>query len=228
MTDIKMSDVEAIRVRHAVRNYRPDRIEEEKVSRIKEKIAQVNEEGDLHLQFIEDAGNTYNRLLNRAMGLGSAPSVIACVGKAADDLEERIGYYGEQVVLYIQKLGLNTCWAGTFNKKNIKARVDENERLVISIAVGYGMDGGRERKSKTSAQVVEAKKEMPDWLINGVDLSLLAPTAINQQKFLIKLNEDDTVSFVDKGGPYSKVDLGIVKYHFEVGAREKGHEIKVL
>ena len=49
-------------------------------------------------------------------------------------------------------------------------------------------------------------------------MALLAPTAINQQKFLIKLNADETVSFVDKGGVFSKVDLGIVKCHFEIGS----------
>ena len=31
-------------------------------------------------------------------------------------------------------------------------------------------------------------------------------------------NEDGSVSFSDKGGPFSGVDLGIVKYHFTAGA----------
>ncbi|MBO6239576.1 MAG: hypothetical protein J6O61_01845 [Butyrivibrio sp.] len=42
--------------------------------------------------------------------------------------------------------------------------------------------------------------------------------AIKQQKFLIRLNEDDSVEFVDKGGIFSQVDLGIVKCHFEIGS----------
>lgn len=216
-----MNDKEAILVRHSVRNYKPDRIEPEKVLMIKERILELNEEGDLHLQFIEDAGNTYNRLLNRAMGLGSAPSVIACVGKNDDDLEQRIGYYGEKLVLFAQMLGLNTCWAGTFNKKNIGATVNDGERLVISIAIGYGADQGRERKSKDLSQVSEAIGNRPDWFEEGVRMALLAPTAINQQRFLIRLNEDESVTFVDKGGPFSRVDLGIVKCHFEIGANRR-------
>lgn len=212
-----MNDIEAIKARHAVRNYKPDRIEPDKVKLINEKIDEINKAGNLHLQFMEDAGNTFNRLLNKAMGLGSAPSVIACVGKEGDDLEERIGYYGEQLVLFIQKLGLNTCWAGTFNKKNIGADLYDGEKIVISIAVGYGKDHGAPHRSKTIEQVTEGKKDMPDWFINGVNMALLAPTAINQQKFVIRLNDDDSVEFINKGGPYSKVDLGIVRYHFEVG-----------
>ena len=49
-------------------------------------------------------------------------------------------------------------------------------------------------------------------------MALLAPTAISQQKFLIKLNPDESVEFIDKGGVLSQVDIGIVKYHFEIGS----------
>ena len=43
---------------------------------------------------------------------------------------------------------------------------------------------------------------------------------MNQQKFWITL-KDNTVTAKSLGGFYSKVDLGIIKYHFAVGA---GHE----
>lgn len=213
-----MTDKEAIFKRHSVRNYKAVNIEEDKVKLIKEKIAELNAEGNLHLQFIEDAGKTYNKLLNRATGLGSAPSVIACVGKDEGNLDERIGYYGEKLVLFLTGLRLNTCWAGTFNKKNIGAEVSEDERLVISIAVGYGENQGNPHRSKTPEQVTEGRSDRPEWFNAGVELALLAPTAINQQKFVIRLNDDDTVEFIDKGGILSKVDIGIVKCHFEIGS----------
>lgn len=213
-----MTDKEAILARHAVRNYTGKTIEPEKVSLIRRKIEELNSEGGLNLQLIEDAGKTYNKLMNMAMGLGSAPSVIACVGKDAPDLDERVGYYGEKLVLFLQQIGLNTCWAGTFNRKNIGAEVADGERLVISIALGYGKDPGKERKSKTPDQVTEGRPDRPEWFEEGVRMALLAPTAINQQKFVIRLNDNDTVDFIDKGGIYSKVDLGIVKCHFEIGS----------
>ncbi|MBO7336669.1 MAG: nitroreductase [Lachnospiraceae bacterium] len=214
-----MNDIEAVKARHSVRNYKPERIPEDKVKLIREKIDELNKEGNLRLQFIENAEKTFNKLMNRAMGLNSAPSVIACVGPDDEGLDERVGYYGEQLVLFIQTLGLNTCWAGTFNRKNIAAEVGEGERLVISIAAGFGEDQGRPRKSKTAEEVIEAKGDRPEWFDRGVELALLAPTAINQQKFVIRLNDDETVSFIDKGGVLSKVDLGIVRCHFEIGAK---------
>ena len=99
-----MTEKEAILERHSVRAYEDRKIEPEKVQLIEDKIAQLNVAGNLHLQFVRDAGKTYNRLLTKVAGLGSAPSVIACVGKEADDLDQRVGYYGEQLVLYLQQL----------------------------------------------------------------------------------------------------------------------------
>lgn len=211
---------EAVVARHSVRNYEDKKIEPQLVEKLRECIEKCNQEGNLHLQLVEDAGNTFNRLLNKAMGLGSAPSVIACIGPDDDTLEERIGYFGQQVVLYAQQLGLNTCWAGTFNPKNVKAQIGEGERMVIVIALGYGATQGKDRKSKTYEQVTVGAENAPQWFIDGVKAALLAPTAINQQKFEISL-EGDKVSITSKGGVLGNVDLGIVKYNFEVGAGKK-------
>ena len=219
--DLTMNAIEAIKARHSVRNYQQKKISGEHASMIRGKIEELNKEGGLHLQFIENAGNTYNKLLNRAMGLGSAPSVIACVGAEADDLDRRVGYYGEKLVLFAQSIGLNTCWVGTFNRKNIKAEISAGEKLVISIAIGYGADQGKPHKSKNMEQVMEAKDNRPLWFDNGVEMALLAPTAINQQRFVIRLKDNDSVEFIDKGGVLSQVDLGIVKCHFEIGAERK-------
>ena len=213
-----MTESEAILQRHSVRSYENRDIEPDIVGLIEEKIRELNKAGNLHLQFIRDAGNTYNKLLTRAAGLGSAPSVIACVGAESDDLERRVGYYGEKLVLYLQQLGLNTCWTGMFNKKNIHAEIGDKERIVIAIAVGYGKNQGKPHKSKTAEQVTTGKQDRPEWFQNGVRMALLAPTAINQQKFMIRLNEDDTVDYIDKGGVFSQVDIGIIRCHFEIGA----------
>ena len=215
-----MSYIDAIKDRHSVRNYRPDRIEDSKVEKIRQMIGELNNEGNLHLQFIENAGNTYNKLLNRAMGLGSAPSVIACVGADDETLDQRVGYFGERLVLELQEMGLNTCWAGTFNRKAIPAEVGGGERLVISIAVGYGKDHGKPHKSKSAEQVIVAEGERPYWFNRGVEMALLAPTAVNQQKFQIRLNADNSVDIVDKGGVLSQVDVGIVIRHFEIGSEK--------
>ena len=216
-----MTELDAIRERHSVRSYQNRKIEADKIAKLDELIAQCNQEGNLNLQLLEDAGSTFSRMLSKIMGLGSAPSVIACIGPDDDTLDERIGYYGQKVVLFAQMLGLNTCWAGTFSEKNTPAKRTPGDRLPIVIAIGYGVNGGRTRKSKTASDVVVGAMEgKPEWFCKGVEAALLAPTAINQQKFEIKLKDDGTAEVIDKGGVLSKIDKGIVTYNFEVGARQ--------
>ena len=55
---------------------------------------------------------------------------------------------------------------------------------------------------------------MPEWFKEGVEAAMLAPTAMNQQKFIINL-DGSTPVITAKMGPFSKIDLGIVKYNFE-------------
>ncbi len=215
-----MTETEAVYARHSVRSYQDKKIDSESVKKLKELIDECNSEGNLHLQFAEDAGNTFNRILNRLMGLGSAPSVIACIGPDDDTLDERIGYYGEKIVLFAQTLGLNTCWAGTFNPKNVPAECGNGERLAIVIAIGYGTTQGNKRKSKSADQVVRGGiAGKPDWFVKGTEYALLAPTAVNQQKFEIIQGEGDSFEITDKGGILSKIDKGIVKYHFELALK---------
>jgi len=52
----------------------------------------------------------------------------------------------------------------------------------------------------------------------GIEAALLAPTAVNQQKFFISLDGNKPVFIVTANGPFVKLDLGIVKCHFEIGS----------
>ena len=76
---------------------------------------------------------------------------------------------------------------------------------------------GVPHKSKTPDKVCVLNEKPPKWFKEGINAALLAPTAVNQQRFKFFLNGNN-VRAVSTGGFYSKVDLGIVKYHFEVGA----------
>ena len=143
---------------------------------------------------------------------------IAMLGKKAIDLEERCGYYGEQLVLKAQELGLNTCWVALTHGKS-KARKESDEKEVIIIALGYGKTSGSVRKSKDESDVSNISVDSPEWFKKGVEAALLAPTAINQQKFKIELADNgDVRAKTGLIGTNLKIDLGIVKCHFEIGA----------
>ena len=144
---------------------------------------------------------------------------FALVGKRCSDLDEKCGYYGERLVLKAQQLGLHTCWVAlTYKRVPDAFKVEKGEKFTVIISVGHGKNRGVVRKSKTAEQVSNVSKNTPEWFARGVEAALLAPTAVNQQKFYLTYNDDGTVIAKAVMCFYTKMDLVIVKYHFEVGA----------
>lgn len=222
-----MDILEAIQNRHSVRNYEDRPISTELVKELSSEIENCNKESGLNIQFFTEEPEGFKSIL----AYGSFKNVknyIGLVGEKSEGLEEACGYYGERVVLKAQQLGLNTCWvAATFNKKKCKCVVNENEKLVCVISIGYGENQGKEHKSKMMEDVCNLnEKEMPEWFEKGMEAALLAPTAINQQKFLFTLLDNNDVNAEITGGFNSKVDLGIAKYHFEIAAGKENFKWK--
>ena len=215
-----MTEKEAITARHSVRAYQNKPIDPALAAKLRERIDSLNAEYDLHLQYIEPAGEVFGGLASKLTGWSGVPAYIAVVGRRRDDLDEVCGYAGEKLVLYAQQLGLNTCWAGIFKRKRCTAEVGEDERLVLSIAIGYGVTQGSPRRSKSAADVTDVK-EMPEWFKSGIEAALRAPTAINQQKFFFTLDGDTPSVRVSANGPFVRLDLGIVKCHFEIASGRK-------
>lgn len=222
-----MELIEAIKNRRSVRSYTDQNLEGQILSKLQEIIESTNRESGLNFQLILNEPKAFDTMIARYGNFSNVKNYIALIGKNSPNLGEDCGYYGEKVVLEIQRMGLNTCWVGGTYKKVPEAfhlRPDEKQLLVI--AVGFGVPGSEKpHKSKKFADVVEGKDTKPVWFIQGIEAALLAPTAMNQQNFKFAL-EGDNVRANAGWGFYTKVDLGIVKYHFEIGSG-KDHNIWV-
>ena len=186
--------------------------------KLKQEIAACNQESGLHIQLVTDEPKAFDGFMAHYGKFSGVKNYLALVGPKGAGLDEKCGYYGERLVLKAQALGLNSCWVALTYKKIPDAfEVSPGEKLTAVIALGYGQTHGVPHQSKSLSEVCRAEGDLPEWFRSGVEAALLAPTATNQQKFLLTL-EGDAVRAESTGGFYSKVDLGIVKYHFEVGA----------
>ncbi|MCL2889593.1 MAG: hypothetical protein FWE65_04115, partial [Eggerthellaceae bacterium] len=148
-------------------------------------------------------------------------------GPKTEGAEENCGYYGQKLVLLAQKLGLNSCWVGaSYRKGKSAALVGEDEKLYLVVSLGYGQDQGKARKSKPLDELGKAEGEGPSpaWFVSALEAAMLAPTAMNQQKFFFTL-KDNAVKAERLSGFFSKTDLGIVKCNFEVGAEAAGAKL---
>ncbi len=220
-----MTIQEAIEARHSVRAYKDHPLADEVARRLEEEIAVVNQKGNLHVQLIRNEPKAFQGTMAKYGKFRNANNYIVMAGKKAEDLDERIGYYGEHLVLLAQTLGLNTCWVGlSYSKVPGTYVLDEGEKIACYIAIGYGETQGVGHKIKAVGQVSNASDATPSWFRKGVEAALLAPTAVNQQKFSFEYvgMKDGRHQVSAKKGfsmiGYTKMDLGIAKYHFEVGA----------
>ena len=225
-----MTLLEAITARHSVRKYLDKEIPADIIAALQDKITECNKIGNLNIQLVQNETKAFTGMLSYGSFSG-VKNYLVMVGKKSKDLDERVGYYGEQIVLLAQTLGLNTCWVGLSYRNVPDAyNLGKDEKLVCMIALGYGETQGISHKIKTVEQVSNASDITPTWFKKGVEAALLAPTAVNQQKFsfeyvgmknnLHQVRAKKGMSMIG----YTQMDLGIAKYHFEIGAEKENFE----
>ena len=220
-----MTIQEAIVTRHSVRAYKELPLEEDVVRVLEEQIAILNDKGQLHIQLVLNEPKAFQGTLAKYGKFRGVTNYIVMAGKKSENLDERVGYFGEHLVLMAQTLGLNTCWVGlSYSKVPGTYMLDEGEKIACYIAIGYGETQGVGHKIKTVEQVSNASDITPSWFKKGVEAALLAPTAVNQQKFsfeYVGMENSRHKIFAKRGFSmigYTQMDLSIAKYHFEIGS----------
>lgn len=213
-----MQMLDLMKERHSVRQYSDKKIEGDVKSKLDKYVASINEESGLSMQIFYNEPNCFNSMLAHYGKFSNVKNYIAIVGKKEE--QEKSGYYGEKLVLKCQELGLNTCWVAlTHGKVNVQTK--PQQKLLILIALGYGTNTGVAHKSKPIKELCK-EDAYPEWFMKGMEAVSLAPTAMNQQKFLFEMKNGQVYAKALRGF-YSKIDLGIVKYHFEAVT---SHEVR--
>lgn len=213
MIDLQQAMLE----RHSVRSYTDRPLDGEVLDQLRAYIDQLNARSGLHLQLVLNEPEAFGGMLAHYGRFSGVTSYLALVGLDGPCLEEDCGYFGEKFVLYAQRLGLNSCWVGgTFKKVPSAFSLAEGEKLCLVIALGYGQTQGCPHRGKPISRLSRTR-DMPEWFVRGVEAAALAPTALNQQKFSFELTGDKVLARAGIG-PFSKVDLGIAKLHFELGS----------
>ena len=215
---------EAIYARHTVRKFQDKPLAEDVVKALQARIEKVNKEHQVNIKLVTNESVPVWGVMKFFMTKG-LKNYLVLLGPDRADIEESLGYCGIDIALYAQTLGLNTWWVGGTYSKNSASKDVEGSVINGIIALGYGQVQGVPHKSKAFEDVCQYEGAMPEWFKQGVEAALLAPTAMNKQKFMIT-GKDNEVSISCYNGKWSGTDLGIVKYHFEVGAGKDNFQWK--
>ena len=226
-----MTLLEAVFARHSVRAYLPEPLTSDQRRELEKAVEQCCRRSGLHLQLICGRPEPFASLRKSYGLLKGVHSYLVFAGPAEDpDLEEKCGYWGEELVPTAAAMGLGTCWVGgTYDRESCLCHLAEGEQLICVAALGHTPEerGGRERlialaskrKSKSQSELARNMSGAPSWFMSGIASVQRAPSARNRQGYRFLWREDGTVEArVTEHSAFSMVDLGIAKYHFELGA----------
>lgn len=210
-----MDILDTMKARHAVRSYLAKPLDDEQKKALQELVQTLNQESGLDLQLFFDEPNAFSTFMAHYGHFENVTNYLALVGKKKSD--ETIGYFGEKFVLEAQKMGLRSCWVGlSYGKRKTSVKIPQGAKSFGVIAFGYGATDGVAHKSKDVALLTHVEGEKPALWDRGVEAALLAPTAMNQQKFRLSSLHGQVSIALRGNGFFAKVDLGIVKCHFEL------------
>lgn len=213
-----MDNFETMNARHSVRAYNSKPIPAGDLKALQAVIDECNAQGGLHIQLCLNEPQAFGSFMAHYGKFRNVNHYFALIGAKSEQLEEKIGYYGERIVLKATELGIGTCWvAATYSKGKCGAVTAKDEKLVCVISFGLFDVDGVPHKTKGIEQLSHTNGLAPEWFLRGMKAAQLAPTAVNQQKFFFTL-DGETVTAKAGSGFYTKLDLGIAKYHFELGA----------
>lgn len=139
---------------------------------------------------------------------------------------EKLGYYGEFLVLEATARGLGTCWVGgTYRKDMLPPSSPDPVDCIIVVGKVEPRKWKEKaiyrmvhRASKTVEQMYHADELPPEWFIRGVECARLAPSAVNRQPVTFYWKDGRAAASVPDMQGLHPVDLGIAKAHFALAA----------
>ena len=212
-----MTLLEAVSVRRSQRTYLPRPLEGDQLDQLGKALAECNRRAGLGVRLVCPAGSVF-------AGQGRLESARGCLlfaGPAEDpDLEEKCGYWGEELILTAVSMGLGTCWVGgTYDRGACQARLEPGETLVCAAALGIPEGSPAPRALRPAGELALPADCAPAWFGAGIAAVQQAPSAMNRQGYRFQLQAGGTVQArLTGGGAFAMVDLGIAKRHFQLGA----------
>lgn len=224
-----MDYLKAIARRKSRRSYMDTPIDEHKRRQIEDRIRDINECSGLCIRYIAEGAAAFEGFKHSYGMFKGVRALLVMAGPAQDaHLKEKVGYYGELLVLEATDMDLGTCWVGgTFDQQSRVLKQKPEESIVCVIPIGNVQAPALKermvykvahRGGKTAKQMMRVQGEAPEWFLKGMQAVQQAPSARNTQKTLFTYDANGVQAKIADDYPFDLVDLGIAKLHFELAA----------
>ena len=219
---------EAIEIRESIRNYQEQSLNDRDYQQIEIYLSTLNLPAKLHFQLVKNVGPVFDSFKKSYGFFKGVSDAIVVYGKKSDLLvQEKSGYFGLQLSLYLVSIGIDNCFVGgTYDKMAIKMTMDPEDDILYVFAIGKRqakelLRGEIVRKllrrhHRNESYFIETNDVLPDWVWEGLHAMTLSPSATNRQGIILKYQNNQLSIYNKIKGPYDIVDLGIAKRLFEI------------
>jgi len=114
------------------RKYIPEPLDQADIAVLQKLIDEYNAKENLDIRFVLDNGDAFKGFRKSYGMFSGVTNYIGLIGNKNDILNnEKLGYYGELLVLHATVLGLGTCWVGgTFDRKSCPFDLPDGESII--------------------------------------------------------------------------------------------------
>ncbi len=226
-----MNISEAISQRRSRRTFLNKVLDEADMAWLKTRVTELNHVSNLRMELLNDGSDAFGKLSKSYGFFKGVRTVLAMKAPLSDsNRAEKVGYFGEQIVLEATVRGISSCWVGgTYNQSSSIFNVQADEELIVVIPFGYSENENSfkenlihklsHRKTKPLEAFYTTDAGLPDWFQNGLMAVQKAPSAMNRQPVQFHFLDGKTTAYI-AGEIENLVDLGIAKLHFELGSNK--------
>jgi hypothetical protein len=251
MNQVFFEMTEAIDSRRSCRQFQQIRLNLEHEQQILDFMSHV------HVPFEHDVSIEYHSTPDdKNVVYFKGPKQFLALSTTETPIEQaKLGFLGEQIILYSESIGVRTCWMGHYSTKEVheivygKERPNPDRPLYCIILLGYIPEKtglldrfSQKRMSKKNKTVEsflhkESITEFPDYIRYSLELASRAPSAMNSQKwyYLVEMNSDRYSIELSKPRGYQHfkwrqydIDVGTAAAHMWLGLKSRGKEPEVI
>ncbi len=221
-----MNLTQAIEIRSSRRHFGEQAIDANLTNQINSLIAKYNQMDNLNFRLIENAEAAFKSfLISYGKFKGTRNAIALSVNRSDENYLEKVGYYGEQLLLNMVAMGLDTCWVAVdFNRKSEVFTIQENEELIAVLVFGYAIDvpvkletdkyGINHRTSLAIEDITSNDQILPHHVEEGIVAILKAPSAKNKQPVRVEYKNAQLKLSVNLRRKQNLIELGIAKAHY--------------
>lgn len=222
--------LEKLALRHSVRSYNSSPLEDREIAKIRAAITAINtHEAGLHFKLVTNSPEAFAGF-GRSYGMFKGVSnyiALTMDNSTYPDMEIKVGYYAQMLVMLCVGMGLGTCYVGaTMSRKHLDIQMRAGWKLRAVITVGHSDECKEPLIARIAERIISSRKKMPEdfyigdlkieeasshfpQLLPALKAVAMAPSSYNHRPTRIRIYKNSFSETTSKPNHYEQEVMAI-------------------